>query len=92
MLLVLEDEKNAGKVKFMGFDSSDKLLEGVTAGYIDGLIVQNPKKMGYLSVKTVIDSIHGKKVDARIDTGATLITKANMGTPENKELLAAPKS
>jgi ribose transport system substrate-binding protein len=90
MLRALEDSKLAGKVKFFGFDSSDQLLKGLDDGKIDGLVVQNPRNMGYLSVKTLVQSIKGEKVETRIDTGATLITKANKDTPENKALLAPP--
>lgn len=92
MLRVLQDNNWAGKVKFFGFDSSAKLLDGLKKGEIDGLVVQNPRNMGYLGVKTMIDYLKGNKnVEKRIDTGATLITKANMDTPENQALLAPPK-
>jgi ribose transport system substrate-binding protein len=91
MLRVLQDNNWAGKVKFIGFDSSAKLLEGLGAGQIDGLIVQNPRMIGYLGVKTLVDSINGKTVPDKIDTGATLVTKANMDDPKIKEQLAPPK-
>ncbi len=92
MLQVLENMKLAGKVKFYGFDSNDKLLAGLDSGEVNGLVLQNPRKMGYLAVKAMVDAINKKPVDKRIDTGATLITKANENTPENKELLAPPKN
>lgn len=90
MLRVLQDGGFAGKVKFMGFDASAKLLEGLKAGQINGLVIQNPRKMGYLGVKTLIQKLKGEKVEARIDTGATLVTKENMDTPDNQKLLAPP--
>ncbi len=91
MLRVLQDSAWTGKVKFVGFDASAKLLEALGKGEIDGLIVQNPHNMGYLGVKTLVAKIRGEKVEARIDTGATLVTKANMNTDENKKLLTPPK-
>jgi ribose transport system substrate-binding protein len=91
MLRVLEDGGNAGKVHFVGFDSSDKLIAALSKGEIDGLVVQNPRKMGYLSVKALVDAIHGKTVDQTVDTGATLVTKANMSQPDIAELIAPPK-
>jgi len=90
MLLVLEQNNWAGKVKFVGFDSSDQLIKGLKAGHIDGLIVQNPVKMGYLGVKMLVDSIHGKTVDAHVDTGATLVTPQNMTQPDIAKLIAPP--
>jgi ribose transport system substrate-binding protein len=88
MLLALRGAGLAGKLKFVGFDSSDKLVEAVGTGEIDGLVLQDPFKMGYLAVKTMVESLQGKSVDKRIDTGAKLFTKGNMDSPEMKELLA----
>lgn len=91
MLRVLQDNKWAGKVKFVGFDMSAKLLEGLKAGEINGLVVQNPHRMGYLGIKTMLDAIAKKPVEKRIDTGATLVTKANLNDAEVVKLLEPPK-
>ncbi len=91
MLLALKANGLAGKVKFVGFDSSAKLVEGLGAGEIDGLVVQNPFKMGYESVKTMVAHLKGEKVEKRIDTGATFVSKANMNDPEVAKLIAPPK-
>lgn len=90
-LRTLQDAKWAGKIKFIGFDSSPKLIEGLKAGEINGLVVQNPRKMGYLGVKTLVQSIKGEKVDKRIDTGAVLVTKENLETPDIQKLVAPPQ-
>ena len=82
MLRALQNAGFAGKVKFVGFDSSDQLVQGLNAGQIDALVVQNPVKMGYLSVKTMVDKLNGKPVEARIDTGATLVDKDNIKQPD----------
>ncbi len=87
MLLALKKGNLAGKVHFIGFDSSEKLVAGVKAGEIDGLVLQNPFKMGYLAVKTMTQVLKGEKVEARIDTGASLVDKENMEQPDMKELL-----
>ncbi|HVJ15002.1 MAG TPA: substrate-binding domain-containing protein [Polyangiaceae bacterium] len=87
MLLALQKAGLAGKVRFIGFDASDKLVAGVKAGEIDGLVLQNPFKMGYLAVKTMTAHLKGEKVEPRIDTGASLVDKENMEQPEMKELL-----
>src|SRR5688572_5114317 len=49
-LRALEDAGVAGTVKFVGFDASAKLIDGLKSGKINGLIVQNPHKMGYLEI------------------------------------------
>lgn len=87
MLLALQKAKLAGKVKLVGFDASDKLVQGVRAGEVQGLVLQDPFNMGYLAVKTLTEHIRGQKVEARIDTGATLVEKANMDQPDVARLL-----
>jgi len=88
MLRALQDSKLAGQVKFVGFDSSPKLVEALRNGEIHGLTLQNPFKMGYEGVKTMAAHLRGEKVEKRIDTGVGLVTKENMDQPEMKELLA----
>jgi len=87
MLRALQNAGLAGKIKFVGFDSSEKLVTGLKEGQIHGLVLQNPFNMGYLAVKTMTSHLRGEKVEARIDTGARIVTKENMGEPEVKELL-----
>jgi ribose transport system substrate-binding protein len=87
MLRALQDAGLAGKIRFVGFDSSDKLARALRDGEIDALVLQNPFNMGYLSVKTLVQYIRGGKVERRIDTGATLVTKVNMDQPDIKERL-----
>lgn len=88
MLRALQDSGLAGKVKFVGFDSSPKLVDAMRAGEINGLVLQNPYQMGYLAVRTLVRSIKGQDVETRIDTGATLATRENMDTADIQKLLA----
>jgi len=88
MLLALDAAKRSGKVKFVGFDATTKLIDAMTAGKIDGLVVQNPFRMGELGVKLLLDKMAGKPVDKRVDTGATMVTRENMSQPEIKALLS----
>jgi len=90
MLLALEKAGLAGKLRFIGFDSSTKLIEGVRAGKLDGLVLQNPFNMGYLAVKTLVAYLRKEKVESRIDTGVSLIDRANMEQPDMKALLSPP--
>jgi ribose transport system substrate-binding protein len=87
MLLALKKANVNKKVKLVGFDASEKLVQGLKDGDIDALVVQDPFKIGYLAVKTMAQHLRGEKVEKRIDTGAKLVTKENMETPEINELL-----
>jgi ribose transport system substrate-binding protein len=88
MLRALQDGRMAGKVKFVGFDSSEKLVKALEAGEIDGLTLQNPMHMGYMGVKTMVQHLKGEKVEKRIDTGVMIATKENMNEPKVKEILS----
>lgn len=86
-LRALQDAGKAGQVKFVGFDSSEKLVQGMRDGQIQGLTVQNPMKMGYEGVKTMVAYLRGEQVQQKIDTGVEMVTPANMDKPEIQELL-----
>ncbi len=87
MLRALQDGGFAGHVRFIGFDSSTKLVEALENGQLDALILQSPFNMGYVGVKSIVAHINGKQVEKKIDTGVTLVTKDNMNEPEIRELL-----
>jgi len=86
MLLALRDAHLAGKIKFVGFDASLPLIEALKKKEISALIAQDPSRMGYQSVKTIIDYIHGKKIPPSINIGVHLVTNENLNDPEIKKL------
>jgi ribose transport system substrate-binding protein len=92
MLRALEDIKAARKVKFVGFDASEKLVQALKDKEIQALVVQDPINMGYLGVKTAVDIVKGKEVPAVVDTGVHLVTSDNINTPESQEILNPPVS
>jgi ribose transport system substrate-binding protein len=79
-----------GKVQMVGFDSGSQSVLDLKNGDVQGLIVQDPLKMGYLGVMTLVQHLQGKPVEKRIDTGVFLITKDNMSQPDVAALLAPP--
>jgi ribose transport system substrate-binding protein len=81
---------SGGKVKMIGFDTGSQAVADLRSGDIQGLIVQNPLKMGYEGVITLVKHLKGEAVPKRIDTGVTLVTQANMNQAEVKELLEPP--
>ena len=87
MLRALQDGGLAGKVKYVGFDSSDRLVQALRDGQIHGLVLQDPINMGYLGVKTMMAHLKGEKVEKIIDTGSIVATGENMNDPDIKNLL-----
>jgi ribose transport system substrate-binding protein len=80
----------AGKLKIVGFDSSPPLIEDLQAGLIDSLVLQNPFRMGYLGVKSIVDYLNGRTPERRIDTGATVVTASNLKEPQIQDLVNPP--
>lgn len=74
-----------GKVKIIGFDNTTEMEKAILAGDMDSVVIQNPTKMGYESVKALLAAKKGEKVEKRIDTGVVIMNKANMDTPEMKD-------
>lgn len=87
MLVVLRKHNLAGEVRFVGFDSSEELVRGLERGQIDALIVQNPRNMGYLAVKTLVQHLRGQPAPERIDTGARVVDRDNLSDPEIRQLV-----
>ncbi len=55
---------------------------------IHGLVLQNPLRIGYEGVKTIVAHIRAESVGLRIDTGVVMATPENMDEPEIKQLLS----
>jgi ribose transport system substrate-binding protein len=88
MLRALQDAKRTGSVKFVGFDSSDKLRSALAQGELQGLLLQNPFAMGELGVQAALDKLDGQPVAGRIDTGVQLATRDNANQPAIAALLS----
>ena len=87
MLRALQGSGLAGKVKFVGFDSSERLVQALEKGEINGLVLQDPINMGYLGVKTMVKHLQGQKLEQRIDTGSEVATPENMSETRIRNLL-----
>lgn len=87
LLRALQNSGLAGKVKFVGFDSSEPLVTAVESGEINALVVQNPEMMGYLAVKTLVAKLKGESFEAKVDTGAAIVDGENLKTEEIQKLL-----
>jgi ribose transport system substrate-binding protein len=90
MLLALQDAGLAGKVKVVGFDGTPAFVEAMRAGQLHAFVLQDPMRMAGLAVETMVDHLLGKPVPKRVDTGAIVVTAANLDTPRTQELLKPP--
>jgi ribose transport system substrate-binding protein len=76
-----------GKVHLISFDASDPLVSDLQNGTVDALVVQNPFKMGFDSLKAMVNQLRNGVKAQNEDTGVTLVTKANFNDPATKALL-----
>jgi ribose transport system substrate-binding protein len=82
--------KAGGKVKMIGFDAGSQSVLDMKNGDVQGLAVQHPMLIGYLSVMTLIQHLQGQQVPNRVDTGVVLVTPENMEQPEMNDLIHPP--
>jgi ribose transport system substrate-binding protein len=80
-----------GGIRFVGFDASPPLVSALRAGQIQGLVIQDPVRMGYEGVKTLVAHLEGKSVESSISTGEILATPENMDEPEIAARLDPPR-
>ena len=65
-------------VILVGFDFCCGEAEAMAAGVEDASVAQFPTKMAELGVDALVKAIKGEKVESLINSGAALVTKANM--------------
>jgi ribose transport system substrate-binding protein len=70
-------QQGGKKVPVIGVDANADNLKAILAGDLHGSVAQGNYDMGRLGVEKALDAIHGKTVDKRIDSGATMMTKTN---------------
>jgi ribose transport system substrate-binding protein len=80
--------------RLVGFDASDPLRDALRKGdYLDGLVVQDPYKMGYLGVWTLVHHLEGYDVapggNKVQSTGEHVVTRDNLDADSTKELFVA---
>jgi ribose transport system substrate-binding protein len=84
-------EKSSRPVMFIGFDASEPLVEALQQGKLQGLVVQNPTRIGELGVKTLVAHLEKQPVEAKISTGESMVTPENMSEPEIARLIHPPR-
>ncbi len=86
----VKSHKAAGKIKIVGFDTSSTLIEDLQTGYVDSLVVQNPFRMGYLAVETLVNQLRGHPPAKRVDTGVAIVNASSLSDPAINELVHPP--
>lgn len=83
----IKDMNLKDKIRVVGTDSSLEEIQLLEEGIFEGIVIQNPFKMGYLGVEATVKLLNGERILKNIDSGCELITKENVYSEENQKLL-----
>ncbi len=86
-ILALNARGRNGKVKLVGFDVNETMVEGMRAGTLHAMVLQDPFRMGFEAVKSVVDKINGKNPPKRMDLPAVVVNSANLDSPDMQRLV-----
>lgn len=85
-VLALKARQNY-RVRAVVFDANEHLIDDLRDRYIDGIVVQNPFKMGYESVKAIAMKLKGETPPEHIDSGVVLVSRPDLEKPDIIPLL-----
>ena len=83
---VAEAERQ-GKIKIVGFDTSDPIVEAIRKGTVSADIVQYPYRVGQLGVEMMAALIEGKPIEREVNTPFVVATPDNIDTPEVQKFI-----
>lgn len=85
--LAVKSRNLSGKIKLVTFDSSESLVEDLKAGTIDAMVVQDPYRIGFEAVRTIVDKLNGKTLPKQMDLNAVVVLREDLDKPEVRNLL-----
>lgn len=83
----IDSQNLKGKVKVIGFDSTEAIVNFLKNGVIQGFMVQDAFQIGYQGIKALDAVVAGKTVPKQIDIPVQYVNAKNIDTPEVDKLL-----
>jgi ribose transport system substrate-binding protein len=77
-IAAVESQGKQGQVKVFGWDLTAQAIKGIDAGYVVGVVQQDPAGMGAAAVEALIKTAKGEPVEASIPVPITIVTKDNV--------------
>lgn len=74
----VESQGRQGNVKIVGWDLTASAIKGIDAGYVVGVVQQDPAGMGAAAVEAALKAAKGEAVPATIAVPVTIVTKDNV--------------
>lgn len=83
----VREAQREGRIKIVGFDTSDPIVEAIRKGIVSADIVQYPYRVGQLGVEMMVDALRGKQVDRQVHTPFVVATPQNIETDEVQKFI-----
>lgn len=83
----VREAQRVGKIKIVGFDTSDPIVEDIRQGIVSADIVQYPYRVGQLGVEMMVDALNGKPIEREVHTPFVIATPTNVDTPEVQKFI-----
>src|SRR5437868_8116818 len=77
----------SGKLKLVTFDFSDEHVAALKDGTINVMLVQDPYRIGYEAVHSLVMKLNGETPPAQMDLKARVIVKQDLDQPDVQALL-----
>jgi ribose transport system substrate-binding protein len=89
-ILAIRSRNLSGKTKLVTFDLSDTHIEGLNNGTVEVMLLQDPFRLGYEAVKSLVEKLSGTTPARRLELPVHVIVKADLDKPEVRALLQGP--
>jgi ribose transport system substrate-binding protein len=74
----VESQSKQDQIKVFGWDLTAQAIKGIDAGYVVGVVQQDPAGMGAAAVDALVKVTKGESVPATIPVPITIVTKDNV--------------
>ncbi len=83
----VREAQREGKIKIVGFDTSDPIVEAIRSGIVSADIVQYPYRVGQLGLEMMVDALQGKPIQRQVNTPFVVATPQNVDSPEVQKFI-----
>jgi ribose transport system substrate-binding protein len=74
----VESQGRQDRVRIVGWDLTPSAVAGIDAGYVLGVVQQDPAGMGAAAVEAALKAARGEAVEKQISVPVTIVTRANV--------------
>jgi ribose transport system substrate-binding protein len=83
----VREAQRLGKIKIVGFDTSDPIVQDIRQGIVSADVVQYPYRVGQLGLEMMVDALEGKSIEREVHTPFVIATPENIDTPDVQKFI-----